>query len=135
MSTPRLNGNRVCDRLRSVNFHHDASIRKFTLQFGAFHLFCRNLPLLRICVSSDTERQRHSMQQANRREMCYEARDQHFQCMDKHGASSAECVKTKEAYDAACPKSWVNYFNQQRERQTMLELQADISRRRSDRES
>jgi hypothetical protein len=70
------------------------------------------------------------MQQASKREECYAARDTYFKCLESQGSSADECRKLLGPYEAQCPGSWRSYFNQQRERQTMLEMQADISRQR-----
>jgi hypothetical protein len=71
------------------------------------------------------------MQRATNREKCYTARDEYHQCLNQNGASAKVCEPLKATLEAACPSSWITYFNQQRERQTMLEMQADISRQRT----
>jgi hypothetical protein len=75
-----------------------------------------------------------AMQRATNREDCYATRDELFKCFDTHGMSAAPCKDVNARYEAKCPASWRNYFGQQRERQKVLELQADISRQKSGRE-
>lgn len=70
------------------------------------------------------------MQSASKREACYTARDEYFACIAKEGVSSSKCSKPLELYEQICPGSWRNYFMQQRERETVLQLQADISRQK-----
>ncbi len=71
------------------------------------------------------------MQSASNREVCYAARDKHHSCLDKVTSSEDACLSTLKAYEDACPASWRSYFDKQRERQVMLELQAEKSRNRS----
>jgi hypothetical protein len=71
------------------------------------------------------------MQKATKREECYIARDTFFQCQHNEGVNSEKCRSLADKYEEQCPASWRNYFNQQRERQAVLELQADISRQRT----
>lgn len=74
------------------------------------------------------------MQSATRRERCYAARDAYFQCARQHGRESTECSKELlAAYETECPGSWRSYFQQAEERQTVLEMQAEISRQKSGR--
>ena len=71
------------------------------------------------------------MQKASKREDCYVARDAYFTCQREEGTGAEPCMKALALYEEKCPGSWRTYFNQQRERQTALELQADISRQRA----
>ena len=74
------------------------------------------------------------MQRASKREECYTARDAYHKCLDEHGAGSSQCDSVKAVFEERCPASWQSYFNQQRERLGLLELQADISRQKAGRE-
>lgn len=69
---------------------------------------------------------RLAMQSANKREICYGARDSYFKCLDQlHEDPEKECASLKKTYDSKCPKSWVSYFEKQRERELILQLQVD----------
>jgi hypothetical protein len=68
------------------------------------------------------------MQSASKREVCYQARDEYHKCLDKKGNEPEECAGESKAFHEKCPGSWIKYFNQQRERQLVLELQADVTR-------
>ena len=62
--------------------------------------------------------------------MCYDARDAYHRCLDKFNASDELCASQLQQYADACPGSWRTYFDKQRERQVMLELQTDRHRQR-----
>lgn len=68
------------------------------------------------------------MQNAEKREQCYFARDEFFQCVISKGSDS--CRDLHALYAEKCPKSWKDFFDRQRERQLVLEGQAEIARTR-----
>ena len=70
------------------------------------------------------------MQNAEKREKCYSARDEFFACVTKRGTQS--CTDALALYSTECPASWKNFFDRQRERQMVLEGQADVARSRRD---
>ncbi|KEG14562.1 hypothetical protein DQ04_00401020 [Trypanosoma grayi] len=66
------------------------------------------------------------MQSAKKREVCYEARDLYHKCLDTLPEDSEkECADQKKALAKACPPSWINYFEKQRERELILQMQLD----------
>ena len=68
------------------------------------------------------------MQSAEKREQCYTARDDYFQCVSENGLDA--CKEKLVFYGDSCPKSWKDFFDRQRERQLVLEGQADMARAR-----
>jgi hypothetical protein len=68
------------------------------------------------------------MQNAEKREQCYTARDAFFQCVFSQGSDS--CKNEHALYSEKCPKSWKDFFDRQHERQIVLEGQAEIARTR-----
>jgi hypothetical protein len=73
------------------------------------------------------------MQSANKREVCYEARDSFHKCLDTLPEDPVkECAAHKKTLDASCPPSWVSYFQKQRDREVMLQFQLESSRGRVD---
>lgn len=72
------------------------------------------------------------MQNAGKREICYTARDEYHVCMDKYTASADGCANMLKKYEEACPGSWRSYFDKQREREKILDLQAAQSRAKVD---
>jgi len=59
--------------------------------------------------------------QREERQKCWNTRDAYFACLDVLGivvpgeeASSKKCKVEKKAYERACAKSWVEYFNKRR---------------------
>ena len=69
------------------------------------------------------------MQNANKREVCYSARDEYFQCIEETGDLES-CQKQLKAFEGSCPGSWVSYFQKQRERELMIESQVGRARAR-----
>ncbi|KAG5471128.1 hypothetical protein CUR178_02439 [Leishmania enriettii] len=66
------------------------------------------------------------MQNAKKRETCYEARDTFHKCLDTLPEDpERECGVQKKIYELSCPKSWVSYFEKQREREVILQLQVE----------
>ena len=66
------------------------------------------------------------MHKAAKRESCYQSRDDYFQCLDYGPAESTkelDCNRYLKQFHESCPASWINYFNQQRERQILIETQ------------
>ncbi|PBJ80306.1 hypothetical protein BCY84_01565 [Trypanosoma cruzi cruzi] len=71
------------------------------------------------------------MQSAKKRELCYEARDAYHKCLDTLPEDpEKECSAQKTALGKACPSSWINYFEKQREREVILQLQLEHSNSR-----
>ena len=66
------------------------------------------------------------MQSAEKREQCYDARDTFYQCVSQNGLEP--CRELAEKYSDKCPKSWKDFFDRQRERQLVLEGQAEMAR-------
>ena len=68
---------------------------------------------------------------------CHDARDAHARCADDAAAGSAsdsdssaqateaKCRKTREAYERACPKSWVTHFDKARAEEAKLRAVLD----------
>lgn len=46
---------------------------------------------------------------ANRRELCYAARDAFFACLTTHNEDASACAQELSGYRATCMKSWVRY--------------------------
>ena len=46
------------------------------------------------------------------RKNCWTARDAFFACAEQHGDRA--CWRTRRAYTAACPASWVAHFDKKR---------------------
>ncbi|KAH9578999.1 Cytochrome c oxidase [Trypanosoma melophagium] len=68
------------------------------------------------------------MQNAKKRELCYEARDLYHKCLDTLPEDSEkECLNQKKDLEKACPSSWIKYFEKQREREVILQLQLERS--------
>lgn len=66
------------------------------------------------------------MQSAEKREVCYQARDTYHKCLDTLPEDPEKaCADLKKKFGQACPKSWVSYFEKQRERELILQLQVD----------
>ncbi|KAK7198410.1 Cytochrome oxidase c subunit VIb [Novymonas esmeraldas] len=66
------------------------------------------------------------MQNAKKREVCYETRDAYHKCLDTLPDDPAkECAGAMKLFEQSCPKSWVSYFEKQREREVILQLQVD----------
>ena len=69
------------------------------------------------------------MQNAEKREACYAARDNFFQCLRTNGAESQECEDISSVYEKACPPSWRKYFRDHQAREDFLQGQVDEARR------
>lgn len=66
------------------------------------------------------------MQNARKRELCYGARDAFHKCLDTLPEDpEKECGGQKKSFEQFCPKSWVSYFEKQREREVILQLQVE----------
>jgi len=59
--------------------------------------------------------------QREERQKCWSTRDAYFTCLDVLGiitpgeeAPSKKCKTERKAYEKACAKSWVEYFNKRR---------------------
>lgn len=66
------------------------------------------------------------MQSANKREVCYKTRDDYHKCLDTLPEDpQAYCRKQLAKFEASCPQSWVSYFEKQREREVILQLQVE----------
>lgn len=66
------------------------------------------------------------MQSAQKREACYQGRDTYHKCLDTLPEDPDKaCAALKKTYDGSCPPSWVSYFEKQREREVILQLQVD----------
>ncbi|KAF5342269.1 hypothetical protein D9611_001303 [Ephemerocybe angulata] len=53
------------------------------------------------------------------RQVCWEARDAYFACLDtqnvvKAGEEGSACAAQKKEYEGHCARSWIDYFNQRR---------------------
>ncbi|KAG7548919.1 hypothetical protein FFLO_03211 [Filobasidium floriforme] len=68
----------------------------------------------------------------NDRKACWAARDEFFQCLNANSVNvppefqprgQGACAKQREAYEGACAKSWVEYFNKRR----VLEIRQQIT--------
>ncbi|CAG9580440.1 Cytochrome_oxidase_c_subunit_VIb [Leishmania major strain Friedlin] len=71
------------------------------------------------------------MQSAKKRELCYETRDAFHKCLDTLPEDpEKECAAQKKLFEQSCPKSWVSYFEKQREREVILQLQVEQYKRR-----
>jgi hypothetical protein len=68
------------------------------------------------------------MQSASKREVCYSSRDTYHKCLDTLPEDPVkECGVQKKKLDDSCPPSWVSYFQKQRDREVMLQLQVESS--------
>lgn len=47
---------------------------------------------------------------AEDRKVCWNARDEYFECLDKNNEDSTMCSELKTKYEEQCPKRWVKYF-------------------------
>lgn len=70
------------------------------------------------------------MQAASKREVCYNARDQYYECLDRSLLDPEPCKKLEATFTEHCPPSWVDYFNRKREKETVLQMQTEMSRQR-----
>ncbi|TPP43822.1 Cytochrome oxidase c subunit VIb family protein [Leishmania donovani] len=63
---------------------------------------------------------------AKKRELCYKTRDAFHKCLDTLPEDpEKECAAQKKLFEQSCPKSWVSYFEKQREREVILQLQVE----------
>ncbi|KAG8346571.1 hypothetical protein TRVL_02593 [Trypanosoma vivax] len=74
------------------------------------------------------------MQNAKKREACYEARDSYHLCLDNlpddpEKSCSEQAVTLKDA----CPASWIAFFEKQRERELILSMQLEQSKGKTER--
>ncbi|KAH3846072.1 hypothetical protein DPMN_088366 [Dreissena polymorpha] len=44
------------------------------------------------------------------REICYQARNIYFKCLDANDDDPYKCVKQRDLCEMRCPKKWVKYF-------------------------
>lgn len=56
----------------------------------------------------------------SQREVCWNARDHYWECLDKHNigpdqASPPACDAVKKDFEKLCPAQWVKHFNRKRE--------------------
>ncbi|RHW68149.1 Cytochrome oxidase c subunit VIb, putative [Trypanosoma equiperdum] len=64
------------------------------------------------------------MQNAHKRELCYEARDSYHRCLDSlPEMPEKKCAEQLNLLSAACPASWIIFFEKQREREMILSMQ------------
>ncbi|NWH72727.1 COA6 factor, partial [Piaya cayana] len=49
------------------------------------------------------------------RKACWGARDELWQCMDKHAEDDTKCKELRLAFEARCPQQWVKYFDKRRD--------------------
>lgn len=69
------------------------------------------------------------MQNAEKREKCYSARDVYHQCLDQQlGDPDLDCTPQRRPFEESCPASWASYFDQQRMKQLTLEGQLAAKR-------
>jgi len=51
----------------------------------------------------------------NQRELCWEARDEYFACLDKHGDDNKQaCAALHDVFNERCFASWVKHFEARR---------------------
>jgi len=73
-----------------------------------------------------------------KRVMCWDSRDDYFQCLNRNNildalkesdAAAKACGKETQAFEQNCASSWVKYFKQRRvaeyEKEQLLKKQAD----------
>ncbi|KNH06940.1 Cytochrome c oxidase subunit VIb [Perkinsela sp. CCAP 1560/4] len=60
------------------------------------------------------------------REHCYTARDAYFTCIDKpeNYGRDDRCVSLERKYEEYCPESWRKYFQQQKDRENLVAIEA-----------
>jgi cytochrome c oxidase assembly factor 6 len=50
------------------------------------------------------------------RELCWRARDEFFQCLDREVDASVQCKELRDAFTKACPRTWVKYWEDRKKR-------------------
>ncbi|XP_059082540.1 cytochrome c oxidase assembly factor 6 homolog [Tigriopus californicus] len=45
------------------------------------------------------------------RKLCWDHRDAFWACMKSSREDASQCVKSREAFEQACPKTWVAHFD------------------------
>ncbi|KAH7106637.1 cytochrome oxidase c subunit VIb-domain-containing protein [Auriculariales sp. MPI-PUGE-AT-0066] len=65
--------------------------------------------------------QKPEIPRREQRNMCYEAKDAYYACLDAAGVltpgtetDKSGCAELKRLYEERCQKSWVQYFNTRR---------------------
>ncbi|XP_037081987.1 cytochrome c oxidase assembly factor 6 homolog [Pollicipes pollicipes] len=48
------------------------------------------------------------------RQVCWDARDQFWACLDTHGEDATPCKHLRQLYEKGCPSSWVKHFDRKR---------------------
>lgn len=52
------------------------------------------------------------------RAKCWGARDEYWECLDKHGIQNAEksgpCAEFRKLYETSCSSQWVKHFDRKR---------------------
>uniref|UniRef100_A0A8C4U7X6 Cytochrome c oxidase assembly factor 6 homolog n=4 Tax=Neoaves TaxID=3078114 RepID=A0A8C4U7X6_FALTI len=49
------------------------------------------------------------------RKACWGARDEFWQCLDRHADDASKCEKLRLSFESRCPQQWVKYFDKRRD--------------------
>ncbi|NXS45295.1 COA6 factor, partial [Balaeniceps rex] len=49
------------------------------------------------------------------RKACWGARDEFWQCMDRHADDASKCEKLRRSFESRCPQQWVKHFDKRRD--------------------
>ncbi|NXX78553.1 COA6 factor, partial [Urocolius indicus] len=49
------------------------------------------------------------------RKACWAARDEFWQCLDRHDDDAGKCEKLRAAFESLCPALWVKHFDKRRD--------------------
>ncbi|NXG60819.1 COA6 factor, partial [Hemiprocne comata] len=49
------------------------------------------------------------------RKACWGARDEFWQCLDRHAEDASKCEKLRGSFESLCPQQWVKYFDRRRD--------------------
>ena len=55
------------------------------------------------------------------RQLCWEARDLFFHCLDSYQQDISKCQKEHQNFIKTCPEKWIEHFNKKR----LAEIQAE----------
>jgi len=49
------------------------------------------------------------------RELCWSARDEYWQCLDKNKDDASKCKEHRQRFESDCTKTWLKYFDRRRD--------------------
>ncbi|OPJ72728.1 cytochrome c oxidase assembly factor 6-like protein [Patagioenas fasciata monilis] len=60
-------------------------------------------------------REKMSAPTMEERKACWGARDEFWQCLDRHGEDGSKCAELRRGFEGRCPQQWVKYFDKRRD--------------------